>query len=628
MRLRSTSIAVLCVLVAAVPDLFAAETAPAPQSAPLVPPQSAIMFLVAEDPTQLYARMITDGFRDAVQAAPNPPVVYQEFLDGTRFDDPAYVEGFRSWLHDKYRDRLIDLVVPIGEDALYFLSDKHGEPWRDVPVLYLEAGGLSRDIRGQLSRASGLIVEDSFPAQLAVVKRILPDTDHVVIIYGASTLERTRASGFADRVREANLGLDATEWAGLPIEEIVARVAHLPERTIVFFFNPQTDGTGRIFTVRWLCELITAAANRPTFSMPIEHVGWGVVGGRVRDFEKVGTVLAEHVLARLRAPTADWDTIRVPLASFTTLAFDERQLRRWNISEDLLPPGSVVQFREPDLWRDYRGTVLSATAIGVILSGLVVGLLFEHRRRTAAEVGARRQLAGMAHLERRAAMGQLTAALAHELKQPLAAILRNAEAGTMLLATGMPHTDDEIREIFEDIRADDTRANGVIERLRGLLQKRELLMQPVDVNELVRETVKLLTPDAAARGVHVDTELASSPSMVTGDRVHLQQVLLNLMLNGMDATAGMPPECRSLMIRTSWNDGRVDVQVRDTGQGIRADSASRIFDPFFTTKADGMGMGLSIARSIVEAHDGNMAADNNPEGGATIGFSIPRQRIE
>jgi len=228
----------------------------------------------------------------------------------------------------------------------------------------------------------------------------------------------------------------------------------------------------------------------------------------------------------------------------------------------------------------------------------------------------------MAHMDRRAAMGELTTSLAHELNQPLAAILRNAEAAKMQLTSGLPSL-SELDEIVEDIRKDDKRATDLIRRMRTLLRRRELEALPVDVNALARETIDLVAPEAASKGVRVELEAPNGVGLVTGDRVHLQQVLLNLVLNGIDAMTTTPADRRRLTVRTSSANGHVEVSVKDTGRGIPADALSRIFEPFFTTKEDGMGMGLSIARSIIEAHDGRLVAENNAGAGATVRFSLP-----
>jgi signal transduction histidine kinase len=232
----------------------------------------------------------------------------------------------------------------------------------------------------------------------------------------------------------------------------------------------------------------------------------------------------------------------------------------------------------------------------------------------------------MAHMDRRAAWGELAPSLAHELNQPLNAILQNAGVAEMLLASNpLPPALGEMSDIIGDIRKDDIRASEVIRRMRALLQKHELELQPIDLNEVARETVAIVWPDAKSRDIQLEMELTDGVRPIKGDRVHLQQVLLNLLMNAVDAVAAMPPDRRRVRVLTSQADGEVRLAVADTGAGIPADRLSDVFEPFFTTKSQGsgMGMGLAIARSIVEAHAGRMAAENNPGGGATVWFSVP-----
>jgi two-component system, LuxR family, sensor kinase FixL len=226
------------------------------------------------------------------------------------------------------------------------------------------------------------------------------------------------------------------------------------------------------------------------------------------------------------------------------------------------------------------------------------------------------------HASRLAIVGELTASIAHEINQPLGAILSNADAAEMLLAS-TPASLDEVRQILDDIRKDDLRASEVIRRLRTLLRKRELEMQPLDLNELTSEVLTLVRSEALRRGVTVDTDLAVHLPAVRGDKVHLQQVLLNLVLNGMEAMADIS-EAKRLTVRTVLRaNGCVEISVTDAGTGIPPDTLRRLFDPFFSTKREGMGVGLSIARSLVEAHRGRIWAENNVSGGATFRFTVP-----
>ena len=265
---------------------------------------------------------------------------------------------------------------------------------------------------------------------------------------------------------------------------------------------------------------------------------------------------------------------------------------------------------------------LGAAAVIVALAFLSVNLKLEHRRRQQAEMEVRHHVATMAHMDRLAAMGRLTASLAHELHQPLGAILRNSEAAKLLLASGRP-VNDELKEIVEDIRKDDQRAAEIIRRMRTLLRKREVINEAVDLNDVVRETVDFVVPAAIIKSVRLETDLKASPAIVTGDRVHLQQVLLNLVLNGLDAMIDTPETERRLHVATSTRNGEIAVAVRDKGGGIGPSAMAHIFEPFVTTKIEGMGMGLSIAKSIIEAHRGKIHAENNPDKGATVRFTIP-----
>jgi two-component system sensor kinase FixL len=229
----------------------------------------------------------------------------------------------------------------------------------------------------------------------------------------------------------------------------------------------------------------------------------------------------------------------------------------------------------------------------------------------------------LAHAGRVSMMGQIASGLAHEINQPLAAILRNAEAAELFLQHSSPDL-DEIRAILAEIRTDDERAGNVIDRMRGLLKGHVLEARPLELASLVGDVAKLVRVDAATRQIKLSVDVAEALPQVIGDRVQIQQVLLNLVLNGMDALGGVPPAKRRLCV-TARRDGAqaVEIAVDDDGLGMSADALARVFEPFFTTKATGMGMGLAISRTIVEAHGGRLWAENRSEGGATFRFVLP-----
>jgi signal transduction histidine kinase len=254
------------------------------------------------------------------------------------------------------------------------------------------------------------------------------------------------------------------------------------------------------------------------------------------------------------------------------------------------------------------------------------GAVVAHTEITArkrAEAEAQRRREELAHFTRVSTLGELVASLTHELKQPLTAILNNAQAGRRLLDLE-PADSREIRAVFTDIVEDDRRAAEVIQRLRDLLRRGEVEQAPLDVNVLVRDVVKLVTSDALLRNVSLGLDLTPEPLTVKGDGIELRQVVLNLLLNAMDAVAECAREERTVIVQTrGGGDGTARVSVQDTGTGLRDDTRDLIFEPFYTTKPGGMGMGLSIARSILEAHGGTIGAGNNRTRGATFNVSLP-----
>jgi len=228
-------------------------------------------------------------------------------------------------------------------------------------------------------------------------------------------------------------------------------------------------------------------------------------------------------------------------------------------------------------------------------------------------------------MTRAATAGQLSAAIAHQLNQPLAAILGNAEAAQRML--GRDGIDrEELIAICKDIVSEDHRASNVIRRLSELYKRGDMKVEPVDLNGLIRETLDLLRTELLIRHVTAATDLAPTLPPIEGGYVQLQQVVLNLVLNAADAMGEVRPEERRLTIRTESQGPRVQVYVIDSGSGVAPDHLKTVFDPFWSTKEGGMGMGLAICQSIIAAHRGTITAENNPEGGATFRIMLPTRQ--
>ena len=321
------------------------------------------------------------------------------------------------------------------------------------------------------------------------------------------------------------------------------------------------------------------------------------------------------------APTS----IDVPLQVPGQPIFDWRELERWGIPESRLPPGSVVRYRPRSLWQEYKVAVLNAAGVLAVQSLLIAGLLHQRRARRRAEIESRRNLALAADASRRQTMSALTSSMAHELGQPLSSMIHNAQAARMMISANRA-TPDTMGEILSDIESEGVQATQIIDRHRTMLRGRQLDKKPIDLHAVIAESLALVAHDMRARQIEETVKLSPEPCVISGDPVLLQQVLVNLLMNAMDAMAETPPERRRVTISTEVRAADVAVSVRDTGTGLPAQIDGALFTPFVTTKSHGLGIGLTITRTIVDAHGGTIDAHNNPEGGATFTVTLRRAK--
>jgi signal transduction histidine kinase len=272
----------------------------------------------------------------------------------------------------------------------------------------------------------------------------------------------------------------------------------------------------------------------------------------------------------------------------------------------------------------YDNYILVSTTLPDIAQDRQVLLHIEDiTERRYSELEAQRHRDELALMARRATLGELTASIAHELKQPLTAILSNTQAALRFLSGDAPDL-NEVHDILQDIVRDDKRAAEVIQRLRAPLRKSVSVFRPVDLNEIILEVIGLLKNEMDLKGVSLVMALAEGLPPVRGDSIQLQQVALNLILNGAEAMIDLDDDFRKIIVSTENHDEQtLKVSVRDSGKGLGEDTIDQIFDPFYTTKSEGMGLGLSISRSIIEAHGGRLWAANNPDRGATFSFTVP-----
>jgi signal transduction histidine kinase len=546
-------------------------------------------------------------------------------MDLSRVGSDVYQPLLRDHLRAKYASLKVDVVIAVMGPALEFLL-RHGEEiFPGTPIVF---GGIDRQELGDRSlpgNVTGVLAKREFAPTLELALGLHPDTSQVVYVAGTSEFDRRLSAQARAELAPFGDRVELTYLTDLPFDALLAALSTLRPGTVVLYSTLFRDGAGQTFVPHDAAKRISEAANSPVYGFLDQYLGYGIVGGHLYTLRAQGEHAAQLAL-QILSGTAP---AQLPLVEPQNpeKRFDSRQLERWGVSERQLPAGSTVDFAAASVWGQYRYYVLLAAAVVAAQALAIGGLLVQRVRRRRAELEMQQQRAEIAHLNRVVTTGQLAASIAHEINQPLTAIMANA-ATLQVMLSGREQIPNEVREVLADICKDDQRAAEIIRSMRGLLRKHEIADEPVDINELVSDIVKLLHTEAVNRNVRLSFEPDKNLPPIRGDRVHLQQVMMNLMLNGFQAMTDVPPEARRLTIRTTNGGGAVQIDVRDAGTGISAEKLSKLFEPFQTTKKDGLGIGLSITRSIVEAHGGRVWADNNPDAGATFHVSLRAARRE
>jgi signal transduction histidine kinase len=537
-----------------------------------------------------------------------------EHVDVARFISPDGEERrLRAVYGSKYRDQRFDVIVAALPEPFQFVLRARDELWPGTPVVV--CGVDERSVRDLKPPPGFAVLTTRFDMEgtMRAALTLLPDTRHVALVGGASQPEQV----YHDLIRQAVArarGVDVIDLTKLPIADALARVSSLPEHTVIIQSSYQVDGAGRRFYGIDLVSHVSSAANRPVFTPLGLALGRGVVGGSIIEFEDIGRDAARMATRLLRGETAP----ATPVPSFATALprFDARQLARWRLDERRLPEDSQVMFREPSLWQQYRWHVAGAAGLIGAQAALIVTLLVQRRRRREAEAAAQRLLAQLAHLDRVAGMGQLASSLAHEVSQPLTAILANAQTANRLLAGPQPDL-EELRACVDDVISDDRRASEVIRRMWTLLKRTDFVSMPLRLDDLAANTIELVAHDALLHAVTIQFRRAADLPVVYGDGVQIQQVILNLLTNAITAAANGGAANRGVTVWTAAATAPyVELGVHDSGKGIPEADLGRVFQPFFTTKIDGLGIGLAISHTIVEAHRGRLLVENDPAGGA------------
>jgi signal transduction histidine kinase len=560
-------------------------------------------------------------FREELfKLSPDKIDLYEASLEGARFQQPDEQGPIIEYLAALFGSRKLDLIVTIGAPAAIFVQKYRSQFFPSTPLII---GGPERraiDYNKLTANDAPVPVSLDFKQWIESILQVLPDTTHIAWIVGASPLERFWTEEFR-RTSQPFMDRISFEWFNdLSFEDMQKRMSTLPPHSAAFFVDLRVDAAGVPLDRESVLPKLRAATTAPIFSYVDNYLGQGIVGGPMMSSEALGRRMAEAAVRILKGEVpAD---LKIPPLGPDAPQYDWRELRHWNIAENRLPPGSIIRFRENGGWYQYRIQIALICGIVLAQGALIYGLLFERKRRVRAEIQSRQRSAELAHINRFSMAGELTATIAHEINQPLGAILANIEAAEILVKSPTPDL-HEIGEILADVRRDDVRASEVIGRLRSLLKKVPFELKDIDLNDAAHETARFLSALAIAKEVELTSMTAALPLPIRGDQIQLQQVIMNLIVNAMDAMSGMPSGERKIKVSTARDGNSACLSVSDVGPGVPVEKLKQVFEPFFTTKAQGMGMGLSIARTIVEAHGGQISAENLARRGVAFHIRLP-----
>jgi signal transduction histidine kinase len=560
------------------------------------------------------------AFRQELEGQSNWPLVVQNFPVVLAPDGEDSERRFADYLKSLFPGDAPDLMVAFGAPAAAFVQRHRSELFPATPAMLAAIDARRVQQAGLSGNDTAVPVWIDIPALFGNILQVLPNTKTIAIVIGSSQNEQFWARELDDRLAPLKDRVNFLFWNRLSFEEILTKAASLPKNSAIFWIQPQIDVTGAVHEGERALRRLHLVANAPIFSHDDSFFDGGIVGGPMTSVAQ-GSRVAATVAARILGGEKAGD-IKTPVLQYGPAKYDWRELQRWAIPESRLPLGSEVHFRPPSLWALYRWHILAVCAAILLQAGLIGGLLYERRRRRLAEVQSRQRMSELAHINRYSMAGELTASIAHELHQPLGAILLNAETMERMLGSSSPDL-AELREIASEIRRDDQRAGKVIHHIRNLLKKTPFEQKKLDLNDLIRDTLDFLAGLAVARRMQIRSTVTALPLPVKGDPIQLQQVLLNLIINAFDAMGATPGSERIVAVRTGGSEDWAEFSVSDSGAGIPADRLQEVFEPFYSTKPAGMGMGLSIARTIVESHGGTISAQNRLRGGAEFIVRLP-----
>jgi len=568
--------------------------------------------------TEHFAKLFK-SFHFTLKANPGVPVtVYSESLEYSHFKGPEYDSLLHTFIKQKYRSKSIGVIVADGFDALQFAVNLRADLGPAIPIVF---SNIDDETATQVSlppNMTGTTIKRTIGHALITAKALVPGLKRIAVV-GDPLEEQGYRRHYANDLLAIDKDVELVDLTGLPMNELRNRVAMLPDDAAIFYTMLSVGSDGTRYDPNDALALIAKVANRPIVIDLETRLGHGGTGGFLLQATPLGEATARLVLRVLNGESAL--SIPVVAGEFVKPAFDWRELKRWKVSESSLPSGSDIRFRELSAWEQYPLQIIGICAALLLQTALFSWLIYEIGRRHRAEIQSRSSLAELTYMNRRVAAGQLSASLTHEINQPLAGIAARASAALRWIRADQPDL-EKAGAALEGIVAASHRAGNIVTSVRAMFKKDAPEHEAIDINQIILTVLSIVRVELQKSNVELQTQLNEHLPTVQGDKVQLQQVVLNLVMNGIEAMLSVRP--RILKVQTDQPaPAMVRVSIEDTGTGIDPSNLDLIFKPLFTTRANGMGMGLFICRSIIESHGGRIWVSPAVDRGSIFQFEVP-----
>jgi signal transduction histidine kinase len=577
-----------------------------------------------------YQKML-EGFEAAFDEEPGVTCnLAIEYLDLSRPGNEIVVKTIVDLYNDKYNNIPIDLLVIVGPDGYPVLKENGLKALENTPILCVDNENLINDSTRYpaVPNMVKISLNYNFYPTLKTAFSLFPEYKDVYVINGSTPMDGYYLNKFKIASGTFDNSHSFIYYSNLSMDSLIQAVENLPRKSLVFVPSFYRDKEGLPYSTVDVMAILARRSKAPV--LPVSDVFTirkGALGGFVISFRNIGKEMGRAANLLMHGTKAG--NIKIRYKTFYEDIYDWEEVKRWGLTHSkAIPFDSNFFYRRLSFWRIYRWYILAVLIFLISQTIFIMYLVRLNRRQkeTARQKAETENIyQEMVREDRLLKMVELTASLSHELNQPLTAILYNAQAGKRFLKSGTIDP-QQAEEIFDYIIEDDKRAGGIISSVKNLMKLDSREKEDLNLGDLIQETVDIFRSEYIRKNVTLKMTIPKKPAWIYGEKILLQQVIMNFSRNALNAMEKIDPEKRLLEITLKTVKSHVTLSVRDSGCGIDPEIKEKLFRPFVTNSKKGFGIGLALSRTIIEKHHGEIWAENHHEGGAEFCFRLKAKK--